>query len=107
MASSQPSVAEYFAKGDNNRVVTDKKESDGNPNKRTHSELSSTGSEVSDALNQRILDELNIIKSELKKRVKKDDLEAVVRDTVKDMLTGVKAEMEKKMTEQEKRYDKR
>ena len=39
--------------------------------------------------------------------MKKDDLEAVVRDTVKDKLTGVKAEMEKKMTEQEKRYDKK
>ena len=60
---------------DNNRVVTDKKESDGNPNKRTRSELSSTGSEVSDAFNQRILDELNEIQVKCASKMQKAELQ--------------------------------
>ena len=60
MASDQPAVSEYFKKKD--EVSNNTRSEKDNPNKRTRSELSSTGSstgaDFGENINQRILDEL-------------------------------------------------
>ena len=97
MASSQRSVSEYFPKDDSGKSSlssktkeSNKGESNSNPSKRTRRELSSTGSDLSDQLNQRILDDLDAIKKELQKTVKTTELDGLVRKVVEVMMKGLK-----------------
>ena len=106
MASGQPSVAEYFCKGDANKS-SEKKQGDSNPSKRTRSELSSTASEVGDPISHQILDDLAEIKAELRKSVKSDELSKVVKETVTSMMKEMKTEFEKKLSDQKAEYDKK
>ena len=106
MASGQPSVAEYFCKGDANKS-SEKKQGDSNPSKRTRSELSSTASEVGDPISHQILDDLAEIKAELRKSVKSDELSKVVKETVTLMMKEMKTEFEKKLSDQKAEYDKK
>ena len=107
MASGQRSVSEYFPVSDSERSrgSQERKEGDSNPSKRTRSELSSMGSDISDTVNQRILDDLNEIKSDLKKTVKTTELDKVVRKVVGEMVDGLKKDFNKKLEDQKKEYD--
>ena len=114
MASSQRSVAEYFAKDDSDKSRQSSKtqerkegESNSNQSKRTRSDLSSTGSDLSDSLNQRILDDLDVIKKELQKTVKTTELDGLVWKVVGEMVKGLKHDMETKLREQKTEYDKK
>ena len=63
------------------------------------------GSHINDAVNQRILDDLDEIKSDLKKTVKTTELDKVVRKVVGEVVDGLKMDFNKKLEDQKKEYD--